>query len=386
MSMHISRELRKFLAPEFIFGWEARRLAGRFAHLLGVTKALLVTDEGVMQAGWAGQVQANLEQNGISTVLFSGLTSNPKDHEMMAGTDRYRRCGCDGIVAVGGGSSLDCAKGIGVVAANSGHILDYIGVDEINIPSPPLICVPTTAGSSADVSQFAVVTDTEAATKRAIVSKMVVPDVSLIDPETTVTMDAELTAHSGIDALCHACEAYASNASSPITDLHALEGARLAARWLPEAVRELDNVEARTQMMLASLHAGLAFSNASLGAVHAMSHVMGGMLDLPHGECNALLLGVVGRYNAREYPERYARLVETITGRACESDEVPECFQQAIQSLREEVGVTGGLKSVGITEDQLPALADKAMRDACVVTNPRRVSQEDLEELYAEAL
>ncbi len=206
---------------------------------------------------------------------------------------------------------MDCAKGIGIVSTNRKNILDIEGIDNVPIPGPPLICIPTTSGTSADVSQFAIINDTVEKRKIAIISKTVVPDVALIDPLTTLTMPAYLTACTGIDALVHAVEAYVSTANSPLLDLHALEAVRLVCTNLPQVLAAPTDLELRGKMTLASLQAGLAFSNASLGAVHAMAHSLGGLLDLPHGECNALLLDHVVNFN---YPRCHRPLPQNRRG------------------------------------------------------------------------
>ncbi len=297
MGYEVELELRKFVAPEFVFGANARHLASRYAKNFGARRVLVVTDQGVLNVGWTAEVVQDLEAEGFRCEVFKDVTSNPRAEEVMAATQAYREGGCDAIVAVGGGSPMDCAKGVGIVSSTGGNILRFEGVDNVERPLPPLICIPTTAGSSADVSQFAIITDIDRNVKIAIVSKTIVPDVALIDPVTTTTMDANLTAHTGLDALVHAVEAFASNAHSPITDSHALEAIRLISDTLPEAAHNLTDLQFRGKMMLGSLFAGLAFSNASLGAVHAMAHSLGGLLDLPHGECNAILLEHVVKRN-----------------------------------------------------------------------------------------
>lgn len=378
--------LRKFLIPEMIYGSGAHRLAGQYARRFGMATVLVVSDPGVVQAGWTERVMDNLVASGIKAVPFTATTSNPKDFEVMAGVERYREAGCDGIVAVGGGSPMDCAKGIGIVCSNNGHVLDYEGVDQVPMAMPPLICIPTTAGSAADVSQFAIITDTAELRKIAIVSKSVVPDLALIDPSLTTTMDAELTACTGMDALVHAIEAYVSNASSPFTDLHALHAVRLAVAHLEQAIRNPDAGEARNGMMLASTQAGMAFSNASLGAVHALAHSLGGLLDSPHGECNALLLEQVIAYNYAAAPERYRDIARAM-GIDCPAGADPcAALLEGIRKLRLAVGITGTLATRGITPEQLPLLAQKAMLDACMVTNPRRPTHAEIEGIYAAAL
>jgi alcohol dehydrogenase len=381
-------ELRKFVAPEFIFGVGARHRVGFYARNLNAKRVLVVTDQGVTAAGWPAEVLDNLEREGIQATVFNGLTPNPKDHEVMAGVDVYRQAVCDLIVAVGGGSVMDCAKGIGVVAANGGSILNFEGVDQIPVPGPPLICIPTTAGTSADISQFAIISNTAERSKISIISKTVVPDVALVDPETTLTMDPYLTACTGIDALTHAIEAYVSTASSPVVDVHALSAIRGVRTHLLDAIGHTENLAAREQMMLASLQAGLAFSNASLGAVHAMAHSVGGYLDLPHGESNALLLEFVIDFNFPTTEERYQRVGEALgldlRGRT--QAERKRLIMDDIRSLRLAAGIQDGLAARGNVRSNLGELARHAIHDACIYTNPRRATVADVEAIYSEAL
>lgn len=378
-------ELRKFVAPEFIYGPGALDLVGQYTKNLGIRKALVVTDNGVMEHGWTPRVLDALRAEGIAHVVFSDITRNPKDREVMAGADAYRRHGCEAIIAVGGGSPMDCAKGIGIVTSNGEHILQFEGVDRVPVPGPPLICIPTTAGTSADVSQFAIITDTLRRVKIAIVSKTMVPDVALIDPGTTVTMDPELTACTGMDALCHAFEAFVSNASSPVTDLHALEAVRLVSHHLPVAIGDPQDRSTRDKMMLGSLHAGLAFSNASLGAVHAMAHSLGGLLDAAHGESNALLLGPVVAYNFEAARERYTRIAKAM-GLSFEESRALPALLDGLDRLLRETGITHRLGELGVRRSDIPTLAANALQDPCMVTNPRLPTQEDIEAIYGQAL
>lgn len=381
-------ELRKFVVPEFIFGVGARHKVGLYARNLNAKRVLVVTDPGVMAAGWLAELTSDLDEAGISYVLFSQVTPNPRDHEVMAGAEFYRAAGCDVIVALGGGSVIDCAKGISVVIANGGDILDYEGVDAIPLPGPPLICIPTTAGTAADISQFAIINAVSRRTKVAIISKIVVPDVALVDPQTTVTMSPSLTAFSGLDALTHAIEAYVSSASSPLSDVHALAAVRGVRASLGQAVAQPDDLQAREQMMLASLQAGMAFSNASLGATHAMAHSLGGYLDLAHGECNALLLPAVVDFNFHASEDRFIQIGEAL-GLEMKQGTPQEKLRRImddIHGLRAAVGVEGGLAERGVSRAVVPDLADHALNDSCIYTNPRRVTASDLRVIYAEAL
>jgi alcohol dehydrogenase class IV len=388
MGYEIELELRKFVAPEFVFGANARLLASRYAKNFGARRVLVVTDQGVLNAGWTAEVVRNLEAEGFSCAIFKDVTSNPRAEEVMAAAQAYHEGGCDAIVAVGGGSPMDCAKGVGIVSSNGAHILRFEGVDNVEHPLPPLICIPTTSGSSADVSQFAIITDTDRNVKIAIVSKTIVPDVSLIDPVTTTTMDADLTAHTGLDALVHAVEAFVSNAHSPITDSHALEAIRLVSAALPEAADNLESLQFRGKMMLGSLFAGLAFSNASLGAVHAMAHSLGGLLDLPHGECNAVLLEHVVQHNFAFATTRYRRIAEAMGVRTDDvnDDDLKDVLVDAIRKLRRTIGVDVTLGQLGMKREDIPRLASNALNDCCLVTNPAKLSQTDIEQIYEQAL
>lgn len=382
-------ELRKFVAPEFVFGADARKLAGRYAMNVGARKVLVVSDPGVMAAGWTADVLRALEE--VETLrfsLFTSVTSNPKAEEVQEGARLFRSEGCDGIVAVGGGSPMDCAKGIGIVTATGRDIKEFEGVDRVAMAIPPLICVPTTAGSSADVSQFAIITDREQRKKLAIVSKMIVPDAALIDPVTTTSMSSELTANTGIDALCHAVESFVSTAHSPITDLHALQAISLISSNLLTALDLPLNINCRSRMMLASLNAGLAFSNASLGLTHAMAHGLGGMFDSPHGESNALLLPFVIEFNFAAIPERYRQIGEAMGLKlnGMSDDDVKITLNSRLKNLCGAAGTTPTLTNLGISRADIPQLVERAIKDPCLFTNPRRPRKRDIEAIYEKAL
>lgn len=381
-------ELRKFLAPEFVFGVGARQLAGRYAKNLGGNKVLVVSDPGVVKAGWTKDVTDSLEQAGLTVVLFTGVTPNPKVKEIMDGVALYQAEHCNALVAVGGGSPIDCAKGIGIVCTNHKHILEFEGVDMVKAPMPPLICIPTTGGTSADVSQFAIISNPVERVKIAIISKSVVPDLSLIDPITLTTMDAYLTACTGLDAMTHAIEAFVSTASSSMTDLHALEAMRLLSRHLIPSIQNLDDLEARTMVMQGSLQAGLAFSNAILGANHAMAHSLGGALDIAHGECNAMLLDHVIDFNYSSASDRFELIAEAmgLDLRGMAPQKKKRALLKHVRELKLKAGIVHTLADVGVGRTDMPFYTDHALRDPCMATNPRRPSKRDIEVVYEESL
>lgn len=380
--------LRKFVAPEIVFGAGARKTVANFARSFGARKILLVSDPGVQAAGWVTEVAQDLQMGGFEYELFTEVSPNPRAEEVMKGAAIYTAQGCNLIVAVGGGSPMDCAKGIGIVATHKRHILEFEGVDTIEVAIPPLIFIPTTAGTSADVSQFAIISDQQEKMKISIVSKAVVPDVSLIDPETTVTMDPFLTACTGVDALVHAIEAFVSTGSGPLTDMHALDAVKLVNDNLVALVKDPTDLKLREQVMLGSMKAGLAFSNAILGAVHAMSHSLGGFLDLPHGMCNAMLLEHVIGFNFKSAEDKFRAVAETmgIDTRGMANQMVHKRLQERVIQLKHDVGLVDGLASRGVNLSDIPVLSAKAIQDPCILTNPRKSSKRDVEVVYEEAL
>jgi alcohol dehydrogenase class IV len=306
----------------------------------------------------------------------------------MIGAEQYAAEACDVIVAVGGGSVMDCAKAIGIVHTNGRHILEFEGVDRVAVPGPPLICIPTTAGTSSDVSQFVIICNRFEKRKVAILSKGVVPDVALVDPEPTTTMDAYLTACTGMDAMVHALEALVSTAGSDLTDMHAREAIHRLYTHLPMVIDHPRDIAARQEVMFGSLAAGLAFSNASLGAVHAMAHSIGGLFDLPHGECNSILMDHVVRFNWPRASHRY-REISPIFGLQLNDrteNEACEMLADAVAQFKRRIGITHTLKDCGIRSEDIPQLARTAIGDPCMATNPVAPTINDIESVYAQAL
>lgn len=379
----------KYLVPEIVFGPGVLDQVGHAARRLGAVRPMLVTDEGVLAAGWGGQAQRHLRLAGLSPTTWSAVTPNPKDHEVVAGAAAYLTGGCDVIVAVGGGSAIDAAKAIAVLVSNGGDIFDYEGIDRISRPIPPLVAVPTTAGTGADVSQFAVITDSARRLKATLIGKTLVPDISLTDPQVLVTMPDWLGATTGLDALTHGVEAYVSRAASFLTDEHALSSVALVGRYLETSVHDPHDPVARTGMARASLSAGLAFTNAILGAAHAISHQIGGELDLPHGMLNAVLLPHVVRFNAVQEPGRFRALAAALgvpTAQGLADDEVGDALAERIATLATSIGAPRRLRDIGVHEDHLPAFAAQTMCDACLTTNPREVTEAQVLVLLQAAL
>jgi len=348
----------------------------------------VVSDPGVMEAGWVEKALSFLRQAGLEYEVCYEITSNPKDNEVARCVERYLESGCDAVMGVGGGSAIDVAKAVAILATNGGVIQDYEGVNKITRPLPPMLMVSTTAGSGSEVSQFAIVVDRKRKIKMAIISKSLVPDIAIIDPYLLQTKDARLTAATGIDALSHAIESFVSLAATPLTDVQALNAIRLIANNLRESVACSTNLDAKSAMAMASLQAGLAFSNAILGATHAMTHQVDGLLDLHHGETNAVLLPRVMEFNSIACPGRFCQIAE-----ACGEDVTGltkwKGAKKAINAVRRlvrDIGINHGLAAMGLKEEWIGTLSKNALNDACIVTNPRDATESDIAELFMKAL
>lgn len=378
----------KFHAPEIVFGPGSLAEAGHCAVRLGARRPFVVTDPGIVEAGWVDELVAHLDQVGLKARVWTDVTPNPKDHEIARGYEEYAAYGGDVIIAIGGGSCIDAAKGVAILSGNGGSILDYAGVDRADRPIPPLIMIPSTSGTGADVSQFCIVTDTARAMKVTIIGRALVPDISLTDPRLLTTMPDWLNAATGLDALTHGIEAFVSRAHNALTDLHALSAVRLIGGDLERTLHEPSDVGARRGMAQASLEAGLAFTNAILGATHAMSHQVGGLLDAPHGVCNGVLLPHVIRYNAEADPSRFATLAQAVGLKVDGAPDAEAALMLAewVRDLGDRVGVPRGLRALGVTEADVPRLARTTLEDACLTTNPRDTDVADVEALFLAAL
>ncbi|WP_366980620.1 iron-containing alcohol dehydrogenase [Mycolicibacterium frederiksbergense] len=380
--------LLKFHAPEIVFGIDSMAEAAHAALRLGGQRPLLVTDPGLIEAGWVDELVDHLRDQGVQAQVWSALTPNPKDHEITAGHEFYRSRGCDVLIALGGGSVIDAAKGIAILAANGGDILDYAGVDKATMPIPPLVVLPSTSGTGADVSQFCIVTDTTRNTKITILGRALVPDITVIDPRLLTTMPEWLNAATGLDALTHGIEAFVSLGHNQLTDHHALRAVVMVTENLVTTIEQPREMSARVLMAQAALEAGLAFTNAILGAAHAMSHQVGGLLDLPHGVINGVLLPHVVRFNAEADPAPFAVIAASLGIADARAPELESALALAdhLQQLAQKVGVPRGLADLGVHDTDVPVLARNAMADACITTNPRAADEAQLQALFRAAL
>lgn len=383
-----------FVPSRNVFGEGSVEETGRLMKSVGGTKTMIVTDEFLASHPMTARIQKILKDAGVDSVVFGKAEPNPKDTNVVEGEKFYHDNGCDSILSLGGGSSHDCAKGIGLVATNGGKISDYEGVDQAHEALPPLMAVNTTAGTASEITRFCIITDTTRKVKMCIVDWRVTPTVAINDPELMVGMPASLTAATGMDALTHAVEAYVSTAANPLTDAAAIKAIDKIVHYLPQAVANGEYMKARSEMAYAQYLAGVAFNNASLGYVHAMAHQLGGFYDLPHGECNAILLPHVCEYNLISSRRRFGRIAKLL-GERVDGLSPTDASQAAIKAIRilsKDVGIPEGLIALGkkygkeVKEEDIPTMTANAQKDACGLTNPRMMSDAAVAAIYKAAL
>ena len=366
----------------------AIRELGTEASLLDIRRPLLVSDPGVKAAGLLDTALEVLRGADCEPIVFDRVRANPGVELVDAGAAEYRAQGCDGLVAIGGGSSIDTAKGIGVVAAHDGSILEYEwGHSPIHKRIPPLIAVPTTAGTGSEVTLWAVITDPKRKIKFNVGGTPNIASwVAVIDPELTIKLPAPVTAGTGMDALAHAVECYTMSYHQPFTDAVALMAMEYVARYLRVAFSRAANVEARYHMSAAAMLAGLAYGTDSAGAAHAMSQTAGGVHDAPHGALTARLLGPVMEYNHAGEPERFARMAAAfgLDVRGATVWHAAEMAVDYVHQLTVDVEIPS-LEELGFSRDEIPMLADKAAADPQSIGNPRDVDAAAYKRIYARA-
>src|SRR5437588_12159075 len=361
---------------------------GNEASQLGIRRPLLVTDPGVKAAGLLETALVVLRGSDVEPVVFDKVRANPGVELVDAGAAEYRAQGCDGLVAIGGGSSIDTAKGIGVVAAHDGSIIEYEwGHSAISNRIPPLIAVPTTAGTGSEVTLWAVITDPKRKIKFNVGGTPNIASwVALIDPELTVKLPPAVTAGTGMDALAHAVECYTMSYHQPFTDAVALLAMEYVARYLRVAFSQAENLQARYYMSAAAMLAGLAYGTDSAGAAHAMSQTAGGVHDAPHGALTARLLGPVMEFNHAGEPERFARMAQAfgLDTRDVTMWRAAEMAVEYVHQLTVDVEIPS-MQALGFSEDEIPMLADKAFNDPQTIGNPRDVDASAYRRIYQQA-
>ena len=376
--------------PVLLTGAGCSDAAGEEAGRLGATRVLVVTDPVMSRSGAVDRVVGNLADAGIESTVYDEVATEPTDVHVSAGLAALREAGCDVIVAIGGGSPIDTAKAISLMATNEGAISDFMGIGKVPNPGLPVVAIPTTAGTGSEVTIFTIITDTARDVKMLIGTPHAMPAVALVDPLTTLTMPQGLTAAVGLDALTHGIEAYVSLKAQPLTDCLALEAVRLISGNLRQAWANPGNVEARSAMMMGSLQAGLAFSNASVALVHGMSRPIGARFHVAHGVSNAALLGVVMEFSLIGNPSRYADIAaamgEEVDGLT--DLEAARAGVAAVNDLIRDLKVPS-LAELGVARDQLDQQAHEMARDAIASgspgNNPRIATEEEIVELYFKA-
>ncbi|MEK4349066.1 iron-containing alcohol dehydrogenase [Paenibacillus sp. FSL P4-0184] len=361
---------------------------GPYIQELNLKKALVVTDKFLMKSGIAGKLLAVLDEAGIEYAIYDEVKPNPTCKNVHDGVDYLKAQNCDSLISIGGGSPQDTAKAIGILATNGGHIKEYEGVHKSKHKSLPIVAVNTTAGTSAEVTINYVITDEERKVKMVMVDKNSIATISVNDPELMVDKPAALTAATGMDALTHAIEALVTPGAYPVTDATALAAVEIIFANLARTVKNGHDIEAREQMVYAIFLGGLAFNNAGLGYVHAMAHQLGGVYDLPHGVCNAMLLPYVEEQNAKYVPEKFRAIAKAI-GLNVESQTDKECADfviESIKALSKEVGIPSKLSELGVDEVDLDLLAKNSMKDACAPGNPFIPTKEEVIALFKKIL
>ena len=379
-----------YLVPSVNFmGPGCLKVIGERAKMLGGKKVLIVTDKFLrnQENGAVEQTIKYLTEAGLEVVIYDGTEPNPKDTNVADGLKIFKDENCDMIVTVGGGSSHDCGKGIGIAATHEGDLYEYAGIETLTNALPPILAVNTTAGTGSEVTRHCVITNTKTKVKYVIVSWRNLPLVSFNDPELMIGKPAGLTAATGMDALTHAVEAYVSKDANPVTDASAIQSIKLISNNLRQAVALGENLEARTNMAYASLLAGMAFNNANLGYVHAMAHQLGGLYDMPHGVANAMLLPHVCKYNIISNPQKFADIAEFM-GENIVGLSVHEAAEKAIDAmfrLSKDIGIPTSLKEMGIKEEDFEYMAEMALKDGNAFSNPRKSNKQDIINIFKAA-
>ncbi|MGE4536260.1 MAG: iron-containing alcohol dehydrogenase [Desulfovibrio sp.] len=374
--------IHKFTIPEIIFGRGSFDYAGVCAKQLGASKIFVVSDPGVEAAGWVDRLMDILKREGLESVYCNDVAQNPKDHQVKKGVALYHQSGADVVLALGGGSVMDAAKGIALVASNGGEIKDYEGANQVKDPLPPMVFIPSTMGSESNISQFAVVTDVARRIKMTIISRTLVPNISITDPNLLGTLSRELLLAPLFDALAHAVESYLSPLANPLTEVQSLKGLDLLWRHSRPALATL-SLDELEQLTVAGLSSGIAFTNASVGLGHALAHALGGMYDVVHGVSHALLLPSVMRYNQPECEAKMAVIGRILLGERLESDAATaEAGIAALERFREEIGLPTRLREVLPDNTMLPKMSRNAAKDICLLTNPRPAAWKDILNIY----
>ena len=384
-----------FLPPSIQFGVEAITNLATHVRAFGGKKPLIVTDEGVTNAGILSKTVEPLENTPIDYAVFDAVQPNPTDLSVLEGLEVHRAEGCDLVIAVGGGSVMDAAKAIRILTTHEPPLENYYidggGIDQITSNLPALICVPTTAGTGSEVSQGAIITDTSGRTtegwrKRAISTPYNMASLALLDPKLTVGMPPALTAATGMDAVTHGIEAYVATRYHPIAEGVALQALKILGKNIRQACHHGDNIEARGEMLIASAMAAFSFQKG-LGAVHSLAHQLSTEANIPHGVANAILLPEVMVFNLSHAVDGYADIAAAlgVDTSGLSKEEAANGAIVEVRSLNKELGIPGGLGDAGLRRERIPKIAKDAMLDHCYKFNPRPCTEADMRGLFEAA-
>ncbi|TDF99796.1 iron-containing alcohol dehydrogenase [Paenibacillus piri] len=386
--MQLNRIFRYEIPTAVEFGIGAVNGLADHVRKLGGRKALIVGDPGVVKAGIADRLSGVLRKSSVPSELFSDIQSDPDIESVEKGTEAAKSSGCDIVIGVGGGSSLDTAKAIGLMLCNDGHIRDYVGIDKVPHKGAPVIAVPTTAGTGSEMTIWSVLSDRSHKVKLSVGSAFNCPDLALCDPELTVSLPPQVTAATGMDALTHALESYVNKATQPISEGLALQAMKLIARSLRLAVVQGENLQARHDMLMASLIAAMAFNSTRLGLAHALALPLGAHFHIPHGTVNAILLQEVMQFNVIGNTAKFAEIAAVFGERTVRLSEreAAECAVDAVRMLKKDVGIAQTLSDFGLREEHLGFIAEEAMLSGNVPVNPRKPTLDDLKQICRKAM
>jgi alcohol dehydrogenase class IV len=380
--------VKNFRIPSnVITGSGSSKQVGEECKKLGLKKALIVTDQNLVKLGIPDGVKESLQQNGVEHATYDGVNTEPVAEYVQEGLEAFKGNGCDFLLAVGGGSPMDTAKAVSVMATNAGSIEDYMGIGKVPKKGMPVIAVPTTAGTGSEVTSFSIITDTKKDVKMLIGSPFLIPAIAVVDPQLTLTLPKDITAATGTDALTHAIEAYASVKAQPMSDIMALASIELIAGNLKQAWSDGKNLGARENTMMGALMGGIAFSNSSVALVHGMARPIGAYFHVRHGASNAALLGTVMEFSLEGNPARYARIAQAMGAdiSGLSEMEVARRGAEAVKKLIKDIEIPS-LRELGVGKEKLEQLAPKMSEDAIAsgspANNPRQASKEEIIELY----
>lgn len=382
-------ERHTFVLPTRVeYGADVVDTVGKEAEKLGGGRVLIVTDQGVNETGLVDLVRDMLDHKHVKSFVFSDVVPNPRDHDCVTGAACAGEVKADLLVAIGGGSVMDTAKTIACLVTHGGKPQDWVGVP-LEKDVLPVICIPTTAGTGSEVTSSAVITDTERKFKMTLSDVRLAPRVALVDPAVTLSMPRGLTASTGMDALTHAIEAYTCKLAQPITDGLALQAIQLICRSIRTAVQDGSNLEARSDMMLGSLIAGMAFGNADVAGVHCLAEALGGLYDTPHGVANSVFLPYVFEFNVPSNPAKHAAVATAMGLNVSGLSEAQACesASEELKKMSRDIGIPRLRDLPGVNSKDFPFLAENSAKNGSNLSNPREATKEDylalLEKAYA---